>query len=327
MSRRVFKTRLLTKGGFRRDEVTDLSSWLEIGLEASGAREKKILQHPHTKKWYLAKFPKYGSFEIVTEIFNSILAAELGIHHVQYFPIVYKNKLGVVCESFIDPIARSEGLEELWEMKELVCRYSGLPNTEKKFGRDPEVLKEHNLDNIFLILETEFGKSVLPPFFEMIGLDALIGHGDRHWSNYGVVVSARNNQIRAKFAPLYDTASGYLTEITATKIASEAELLKKTLRTDLCNEEWYRVKRAGLCKITVPNDIKANHFDLMQRIIAFPTMNCYKVSVAKAFRNFDKKLPRAIIKRYFNDLSEYRVQIIETILLTRHRLGCSVLSI
>ncbi|MGE4108228.1 MAG: HipA domain-containing protein [Bacteriovoracia bacterium] len=327
MARRTFKTGFTTKFGLRRERPVDISHWKEVGLEAGGAREKKILQHPKSKHLFLVKFPKYGSFEIVTEVFNSILAAELGINHVQYFPISYNGKAGVACQSFIDPAAAEKGLEELWEMKELVCRYSRLVSTEKRFGRDAEVLKEHNLDYINLILETEFGKTVMPFFFEMIGIDALIGHGDRHWSNYGVIVSTKNNQIQAKYAPLYDTASGYLTEYSDTPEASEAELLKNALQTDLRNEDWYKVKKKGLCKITLPDDIKANHFDLLARVIAMDSMKRYKDSAAKAFRNFDAKLPRAILSRYFKDLDPLRVQVIETILVKRHRIGCSVFSI
>ncbi len=230
--------------------------------------------------------------------------------------------MGVACQSFIDPASKAAALEDLWEMKELICRHTGLASAEKKFGRDTDVLREHHIDNIFLILDTEFGDvNVMRSFFEMIGLDALIGHGDRHWSNYGTVVSFKKGNPSAKLAPLYDTASGYLTEI------EDATRLEAMLAKDLRDESWYSPKRTGLCKITIPGDIKANHFDLLKRILGQDQMKRYIAHVAKPFRSFDPGLPRAIIRRFFPELEPNRQKVIETILITRHRIGCRILSI
>jgi hypothetical protein len=308
-----------TSQGLSRIVPNDITHWEEIGFEAGGAREKKILRHPGSKKWYLIKFPKYGDFEIQTEVFNSVLAHELEINHVQYYRIKYGNKLGVCCKGFLELDSR---LEELWEMRELICHHSKIASTEKKFGRDADVLKEHNIDNIFLILETEFESSVLRSFFQMVGLDALIGHGDRHWSNYGVVVSSKNGNIRAKFAPIYDTASGYLTEI------GDSERLMRMLGSDLLNDEWYKPgNKQELCKITVPNNIKSNHFDLMKRILSEPQLMKYKDDLAKPFRLYNRQLTTAILKRFFPELSELKKDVICTILNKRHSLGCELLGL
>lgn len=321
MPRRVLATGVKDSNLYR-TRTNDISVWTDLGPETSGAREKKILQPPNNRGLFLTKFPKYGDFEIVSEIFNGILAKELGIRHVSYFPIQFQNRDGVTCPSFID---RRGGLEELWEMKDLICRHSRQVNLDKMFGRDDEVLQEHNLENIVLILETEFGKEVLPGFFQMIGFDALIGHGDRHWSNYGVVVSFHNNTPTAKFAPIYDTASGYLTEM------DDRSQLEQMLREDLTQDTWYRPpanrKSKGLCKITLSGNIKCNHFDLLEHVLADSALKNYIKDVKVAFRNFDEGLPRAILKKFFPDLDPLRKQVIETILVARFRIGARILSI
>lgn len=180
--------------GFYRDKFNPLdSSWKIKNIEKRGAREKLILKHSDKKAWYLFKKPNYGKIEIYTEIFNSILANELDINHTQYFPSVFNNQEGILCKSFLD-----EHREEpfgLVEMKTLLCRHSQKPDLKEKKGRDTETLREHNIQNIFNIMKLEGYKDfILRDFFQMIGFDALIGHGDRHWCNYGFLTSKINKE-------------------------------------------------------------------------------------------------------------------------------------
>lgn len=314
MGRRVLRTSICDAYGLRRDRDNDVTSWTELGPETQGSREKKILLGPRTRRRCLLKFPKYGPFEIVSEIFNCILAHELGIDHVQYVPAVFEGRRGVLCRSFL----RRPG-EELWEMRDMLCHSFALSSLAKKFGREAEVLQAHNISDVFLALESEFGPKVLPAFFRMVGLDALIGHGDRHWSNYGVVHRFQGDDLLPRFAPVYDTASGYLTEI------DDDAKLASMRRNELRDDEWFRVRRRGLCKITVPGDIKCSHFDLMRFVMTNKTLARYKHELAKAFRRFDSRLPRAILRRFFPDLGELRTSVIETILCTRHRIGTLIL--
>ena len=169
-----------------RDKFNSLDEklWKYKDFEIRGTREKLILHNINQKAWYLFKKPKYGKIEIHTEIFNSILANELGINHVQYFPVTFNNEEGVLCKSFLD-----EHKEEpfgLTEMKVLICSDSGKPDLKEKQGRNIEILEIHNIEHIYNIIKKEcYGNNILEDFFTMIGFDALIGHGDRHWCNYG----------------------------------------------------------------------------------------------------------------------------------------------
>ena len=236
-------------------KLNDVSSWNRDDAEWVGSREKFIVSPPNSKTRYMVKFPKYGENEIKIELFNCYLGINLNLNVASYFPCIYKSKKGIITKDFLN------NSSQLWEMKELVCHYSNNPNLEEKFGRNPDVLKEHNIDNIYLILDTEFGKKILHGFFCMVGFDCLIGHGDRHWSNYGVVVDEAGGNLKYKFSPLYDTASGYLLEMTDDKL--QEMLVGGTLD----KEDWYKPKKKGLCKIICNDDLKTNHIELFEYII------------------------------------------------------------
>lgn len=294
-------------------KLNDVSNWTRVDTEWMGARKKYILFPPSSNQKYMIKFPNYGNNEILTEIFNCHLAINLKLNTALYFPCIYKGEMGVITKSFIKQEAQGS---ELWEMKELICHYSNLPNIEFKMGRDRDVLSEHNVDFIIMILQNEFGEKVLPDFFRMIGYDCLIGHGDRHWCNYGVILSYQKNlkSLEFNFAPIYDTASGYLLEMPddmVNKILSEKSL---------DNEEWYRAKIKGLCKITVKGDPKTNHIELFEYLLENKDYTKYSGQLIDPIKRFDIKTVKHLLGNYFKDLSPQRKSVIIKILDKRNEI-------
>ena len=156
-------------------------------------------------------------------------------------------------------------------------------------GRHPEVLKEHNIDNIFLILQEDFGKKILRNFFQMIGFDCLIGHGDRHWTNYGVILSDNGN-LNYQFAPIYDTASGYLLEMMDDKLE---QILKEG---KLEKNDWYRPKKKALCKIICKDDLKTNHIELFEYILDSSDFSEYTSAMIDPVKRFCEKSVRYLLK-------------------------------
>ena len=301
-----------------RFNILDKNIWFSKDFEIRGAREKTLLNNRDQKEWYLFKNPKYGIIEIYTEVFNSILANEMEIDHVQYFPAQFNNKNGVLCKSFLNEYG-TEPLE-LTEMKILICRYNRQPDLDEKKGRDTEILKQHNIKNIFDILKKEtYDDNILKDFFKMIGFDALIGHGDRHWCNYGLLKpKMKNSYIR--FAPVYDTSSGYLTEV-------DHEFQLKNKLSDLDDDKWYdeKARIKGLCKITVPDDFRSTHFDLLRYILKDKSMAKYKGSVSWAFNKYSSQTVQAILKRFFPKLTDLRKEIILKILEKRYNIGIKII--
>ncbi len=322
MARRVSLITKIKDNDLRRDQFNDISSWKKMQPELKGTRIKSIFKKSNGDSTFLFKEPN-DKLEILGEIFNSILATELNIEHVQYYPAIYYGKKGVVCERFIQPRAK---VSELWEMKELLYRYSSklqkLSSEEFKSlkGRNEAAAIEQQIDNLFLILEDEFGDSIFPSFFEMIGFDALIGHTDRHWENYGVLVYLnKKGNINMKFAPLYDTVTCYL-------IGSfNDEQVEKMLNKELEDPKWYKTKSRDISKIKVPNDLKSNHFDLMRFILNDNNMKKYHNSLSKAFDNFDIKKVNQIFKRFFPHESRVRKKAIIKILKHRYSISKQII--
>ncbi len=320
MSSFLLKTLVVENDLYRdRFNLLDEKVWSSKNFEMRGAREKALFYKVDQKELYLFKKPKYGKMEIYTEVFNSVLANELKINHVQYFPAKFRNTKGILCKSFLNEYGKQPF--GLTEMKILICRYSGQPDLDERKGGSIAILKEHNIKNIFNIIKNEgYSDDVLENFFTMIGFDALIGHGDRHWCNYGFL-SSKSKENNVKFAPIYDTASGYLTEIT-----EDLKLKNKLLQLD--DEDWYqsKAKIKGLCKITVPGDYCSTHFDLLKYILEDKNMNKYKASISLAFIKYNPCITQVILKTFFPFLTKTRKQIILKILNKRHSIGMKIIT-
>ena len=296
-------------------KLNNISGWKPLNTEWIGSREKFMVSPPHVDFQYMVKFPKYGANEIKIELFNCCLGMNLGLRVALYFPCTYKRKYGVITKSFLN--AKSE----LWEMKTLICHSSRRPNLEEKMGRHEEVLKEHNIDNIFSILKSKFGEIVLHDFFRMVGFDCLIGHGDRHWTNYGVILWQKKNVLKYHLAPIYDTASGYLLEIT------DVNLEKIVGGGTLEEPDWYRPKKKGLCKITCKKDVKTNHIELFEYILDKNDFVKYIPDLTEPIKRFDIKLVRYLLRNsfYMRDLSIHRKFAMLKILEMRKKILMSIL--
>jgi hypothetical protein len=298
-------------------KIIDISSWEKLSHEWRGTRDKVILRHPESGSFFLVKFPRYGSNEIYYELFNCYFGKSLGLKYADYFLCRYKGELCIASKSFLS--VSSSVSNELWEMKELICRYATVSGLELKYGRHSDVLKEHNIDHILMILRSEFGESVLPDFFRMVAYDCLLGHGDRHWENYGVLVYTdhdTNDLGDFSFAPLYDTAYGYLLERDDSLIKSLFD------EGTLDQEEWYDPKKKGLCKITLEGDIKASHIDLFKYILNNPDYRQYHKYLLEIVRLYDKKIVLKILKLklFSTGLTQVRIDVIMKVLSMRHQI-------
>jgi len=290
--------------------MNDVSNWTRINTEWMGARKKFILIPPQAKNKYMIKFPNYGENEILIELFNCYLALNLGLKTASYFPCIYRGEKGIITKSFLK---QDEYGSELWEMKELICHYSGVANIEFKMGRDKEVLLEHDIDLIQMILANEFGEKILPAFYQMVGFDCLIGHGDRHWCNYGVILSYSSaaKKLEFNFSPIYDTASGYLLEMTDLQVE---EILKNKTLDDT---KWYFPKKKGLCKMTCQGNPKTNHIDLFAYILETEKNPKYIDALIAPIKKYNSKIVTHLLGNHFSELSSERKSVIIKILEMR----------
>ncbi|WP_412473566.1 HipA domain-containing protein [Halobacteriovorax sp. YZS-1-1] len=301
------------------NKFTDVSSWINLDQEWAGTREKYILKPNEKSSRYLIKFPEYGENEIYTELFNSYLAMSFGLNVASYFPCLYKNKKGIIVKRFLD---EQKNNEELWEMKELICEYSGDIGLGKKLGRDKVVLKEHDIDNIVMILNEEFGSKILHSFFKMIGFDCLIGHSDRHWENYGIILTGdKDHNLSYRFAPLYDTATSFLVGWSEDKIK---QILKSG---ELDDPLWYRpTSKKNTCRITINGNPRTNHMDLLEHIINNTGYAKYLTSLFEPINKYNEKTVRYILRNFCKGLSQDRKNVIIKILSMRHALISEIIN-
>ena len=297
-------------------KLNNISEWKRLNIEWIGSRSKVMVSHPDLHDHYMVKFPNYGENETKIELFNCCLGMNLGLNVALYFPCIYKGNQGVITKSFLNQKS------ELWEMKTLICHHSNSPNLEEKMGRHQDVLKEHDIDNIFLILQTEFGEAVLHDFFRMVGFDCLIGHGDRHWTNYGIVLWEQMGELKYRLAPIYDTASGYL------MVELNDKQLERVIRKGgLEDQNWYKPKKRGLCKITCNRDLKTNHIELFEYILDNENFVKYIPDLTEPIKKIDTRLVRYLLKNsfYLKKLSRNRKFAITKILEMRKKILMSII--
>ncbi len=300
----------------RNDKFLDVSNWDSKGLETKGTRQKLQLVEPNTNDNFLFKIPEHPH-ETFNEVFNSLLCNSLQIHHVTYYNAIRNGKIGVLCKSFLNP----KKDEELTEMREFLMRHSGnkLKYEDRLKGRSKQVQKEHNIELLFLILDDEFKEKMMHKFFQMIGFDALIGHTDRHWENYGFISSPKGGKPEYRFAPIYDTVSSY-----AYSDLSQDTLARLLLETS--EQAFFLAKSQKFSKISLPTEVKINHFDLLEYIMSNGTMEKYITSLMKPFRLYTPELGAKIIERYFKKLDQNHAKLVLQILRSRKEIGLGLLS-
>ena len=110
-----------------------------------------------------------------------------------------------------------------------------------------------------------------------------------------------------------------------TEIQDESKLTEKVQQLD--DEEWYqsKAKIKGLCKITIPGDYKATHFDLMEYVFRHADMKKYTQFVSLAFEKYSPQLVQAILERFFPRLTDIRKRIIMKILDKRAEIGIKII--
>lgn len=113
------------------------------------------------------------------------------------------------------------------------------------------------LDAIKKIFPEEYSQ-IFNSFLHMLLFDALTGNNDRHYYNWGVISHIKNDH-KPYFSPIYDTARGLLWNQSDEKVISLQKEINNPNNKKLENYVLHSVP-----KISVPNNIKCNHFELIE---------------------------------------------------------------
>lgn len=127
-------------------------------------------------------------------------------------------------------------------------------------------------------------------FFHMILFDALTGNNDRHYYNWGVITHIKNKH-KPYFSPIYDSARGLLWNLSDEKVLSLHKELKNPDNKQLAN-----YVNKSVPKISVPNNDKCNHFELIEYLTS---KNYFNDEHKRVWT--DQSLLDEVIKKLYND--------------------------
>lgn len=214
-------------------------------------------ENPKTWRKYIAKIGhKWYPNESITEHFLTVVGQSFGLSIANSKLIYAENYLRYLSEHFhSDEQILSHGAN-------ILTRYLNEDSTAwiDDLDRTNKLKGEINIDDVIQALKIVFPKAnetIIYGFLDMILFDALTGNNDRHYYNWGVISHLRNLHV-PYFSPIYDTARGLFWN------NSDKDLL--SLHKELTTRDKIRLTNyvlKSVPKISVPNNPKCNHFDLI----------------------------------------------------------------
>jgi hypothetical protein len=197
-------------------EVVVIDKWLNKSVEYIGSKAKSWYINPNAEpgledRPYLYKEPKVGTGEDWSELVAYHIATLLGLPCAEYQLATLNGRRGVISLSFVPETG--EGIVGTEFVVNKVPGYTDLGF----FRRTP-----HTLDLVWEIIESHNAKppigfplpegivSATDVFTGYLMLDALVGNGDRHDENWGLVrlqAEYMNCPPGLYLAPTYDHAA------------------------------------------------------------------------------------------------------------------------
>ncbi|WP_026914214.1 HipA domain-containing protein [Christiangramia portivictoriae] len=214
-------------------------------------------------KKYIAKIGhKWYPNESITEHFFTSIGQSFGIDIANSKIIYAENYIRFLSEHFHN----SE--QSLIHGANILSRYMLESDTKwlDELDQQRHLKGEINIKDVLIALEHVFPQvDILNAFIDMLIFDCLIGNNDRHYYNWGVVTHIRSRH-EPYFSPIYDTARGLYWNRS-----EEFILSLQNEKGDRQDEKIEKYINNSVPKISIPNNKKCNHFQL----IAYLKQNGY----------------------------------------------------
>ncbi len=242
--------------------------------------------NPKSWKKYIAKIGhKWYPNESITEHYLTSVGKCFGIN-------IANSKI-VIAEDYVRYLSEHFHSEEqtLNHGANILSRFINEENNEwiDELDKKKELKTEINIIDVLNAVKITFPNDhleIFNKFFHMLLFDALTGNNDRHYYNWGVI-SHIKNEHKPYFSPIYDTARGLLWNQSDEKVIS----LQKDLNNP-SNKKLENYVLQSLPKISVPGNVKCNHFELIE----FLENNNYFNYEHKSVWTNRKFLQEAIVK-------------------------------
>lgn len=277
----------------------------EARKEAKSTWKKYIAKTGH--KWY----PNESTMEYLM----SRLGETIGLKMAECRLVYCSGQIRYLSQYFLEPGT---------ELVHGADIYSGYVN-DSQFVH--EIEEEGKARDFFTIKFTQDSISHLFPnhsglifkaFIRMVFFDAIVGNNDRHFYNWGVIRSVRDDGSEPCFSPIYDTARGLFWNYSEEKIVnlhngshSLANEITKYTQKSLPKLGWESVQNI-------------NHFKLVEHIITdLDHFNLLKEMVGEEIK---QNCINLLEDEFTSLLSRERINLVKTCLSKRFELLNSLLS-
>lgn len=299
----------------------DISTWNEKKfLNTGGTRSKCIVEHPKTEELYYFKTSlKKEVIDYKYEFWSEIIASEygclLGFNMLQYDIALKDGECGCISKAM-----NEKDNENLAEGIRFLTRYDNTYQPDDKNSHERytfdficKALKEFELDHY------------IPNIIQVIIFDSLIGNGDRHQENWGIINSVNieitteskkytlfealkngwneknkepklnfNIVLNDRFAPIYDSGSCLGREIADEKVRvmlKDDQMLQAYINRG-CSE--IRLDGPKLNHFVLVRKLKEQYPDVVDTIINNVVMHFDELIVRNIVFNVDMALPREL---------------------------------
>lgn len=103
-------------------------------------------------------------------------------------------------------------------------------------------------------------EEIIKELVKMVVFDAIVGNNDRHFYNWGVIKSVRNDGSKPSFSPVYDTARGLLWNWNDDRVVKQLKILESG------GKQVSRYIANACPRISVEGKPDINHFELVSFI-------------------------------------------------------------
>ena len=272
MSKKLITYKIVNKSGIKLTakhlEVIKSHSVIVLEGTVGGDAPKDLIRlytygegrknNPKTWKKYIAKIGhKWYPNESITEHYLTTVGKCFGINIANSKVIMAEDYVRYLSEHF------HNDEQTLNHGASILSRFIDEADNEwiDELDKNKALKKEINivdvLDAIKKIFPVEHSE-LFNSFFHMLLFDALTGNNDRHYYNWGVI-SHIKNEHRPYFSPIYDTARGLLWNQSDEKVISLQKEINNPNNKKIENYVLHSVP-----KISIPDNIKCNHFELIE---------------------------------------------------------------
>lgn len=156
-------------------------------------------------------------------------------------------------------------------------------------------------------------ENILIELVRLITFDALVGNNDRHFYNWGVIVSKKKTLDKPRFAPIYDSARGLLWNLSEETIIKYRDGLKSN------GKQFVKYIENACPRISIEGDYEINHFDLIGYLKRADN-NKYSEIVSELCTPEQQKRVRDMILQEFAPMfSQIRTEMVLQIIDERFR--------